>query len=496
MSSCVDHPISQSDHLFTRLRSFPFVKYTDQFFMSKLHFLLIGALTVLSNLFGLELPVYCCFIAFGIYISLFGKDLLPLIPIIICCYIAPSRDNNPGINPDSIFYPENGGILLIILVALFAACVAFRLALDPQIGRRSFLKAKRKLLPGIIALGCAYLLAGAFSGNYFANGWSNTVFAALQFASILLPYYLLTGAVKWDEAHSRYFAWAGICVGFSVLIEILAVYIIADPIVGNEIDRNRIYTGWGNYNNMGALLAMMIPFAFQLGCTKKRSWLYSLCGGLFLMGVLLTCSRTSIIIGVAIFVASVMELFLNSRYRRICVRTNLIAFAIMGTLVLIFYHDVIPSYIEIFTIQRSISSRFAGFEEGIMQFMKYPLFGGSFYATDYYLEEWSTVDAFTSFFPARWHNTPIQLVASCGIMGFAAYAYHRLQTIYLIMSKQSIENIYIVLSVCALLLTSLFDCHFFNIGPTLFYSMALAFAEKYTSPDDPARLPTFPKKAT
>ena len=30
----------------------------------------------------------------------------------------------------------------------------------------------------------------------------------------------------------------------------------------------------------------------------------------------------------------------------------------------------------------------------------------------------------------------------------------------------------------ALLLMSLLDCHFFNIGPTLVYSIGLAFAEK------------------
>ena len=34
------------------------------------------------------------------------------------------------------------------------------------------------------------------------------------------------------------------------------------------------------------------------------------------------------------------------------------------------------------------------------------------------------------------------------------------------------------LSVMALLLASLLDCHFFNVGPVLFYSMALAYAEK------------------
>ena len=40
------------------------------------------------------------------------------------------------------------------------------------------------------------------------------------------------------------------------------------------------------------------------------------------------------------------------------------------------------------------------------------------------------------------------------------------------------EKSFIGLSILVLLLTSLLDCHFFNIGPVLFYSMALAFAEK------------------
>ena len=479
MDTNLEVPLSARPHLFARLRSLPFVRYTDLFFLSKMHFILIGGLTVLSNVFGLELPVYCCLIALGIYIALFGKDFLPLIPLIGCCYITPSRNNNPGINADSIFYPQNGGILLLVLVILLVAAIVFRLAVDPDIGRRAFLTAKRGQMSGILVLGCGYMLAGAFSGNYFTDGYSNALFAFLQFLSVFLPYYLFTGSVKWDEAPSRYFAWTGICLGFSLLIEMLAVYVIAHPIVGSDIDRNLIYTGWGNYNNMGGMLVMMIPFAFQLGCIKKKSWLYSLCGGLFLMGVLLTCSRTSILFGIAVFIGSIMELFLNSRHRRTCVRTNLIAFGIVFAVIFIFYHDVFISYLEIFTIERSIHSRFAGYEEGIKQFMRYPLFGGSFFCKEYLLEEWSKVDAFTSFFPARWHNTPIQMIASCGIVGLAAYGFHRIKTIRLFMEKKTLENIYIGLSILSLLLMSLFDCHFFNIGPTIFYSMALAFAEKH-----------------
>lgn len=469
--------VSRTD-LFAKLRKLPFVRYTDIFFQSKMHFMLIGLLTVLSNIFGLELPVYCCIIAMAIYIAFFGKDFLPLIPLVGCGYITVSRHNNPGINPNSIFYPQNSGLFIFALLCLLAIAMVIRLCFDPEIGQKAFLTAKRKQLGGILLLCASYMLAGAFSGSYTR---SNMLFAFLQAMSVFLPYYLFSGSIKWQEAPNRYFAWTGICLGFSLVVEIIAIYITVNPIVNNAINRNLIYTGWGNYNNIGAYLVLMIPFAFQLGTVKKRSWLYSLCGSLFLVGVLLTCSRTSILVGVLTFFLSMMALFVHSRHRRICVQTNLIVFGTLLALVLIFYYDVFISYLKIFTIERSISSRFAGFSEGFQQFLKYPVFGGSFYAKDYLLEEWSTVVTFTSRFPARWHNTLIQMGASCGTVGLLAYGYHRYRTIRLFAAKRTIENTFTGISIFALLLMSLFDCHFFNIAPTLFYSMALAFSEKHST---------------
>ena len=43
--------------------------------------------------------------------------------------------------------------------------------------------------------------------------------------------------------------------------------------------------------------------------------------------------------------------------------------------------------------------------------------------------------------------------------------------------NQSKEKAFLGCSIAALLVCSLFDCHFFNVGPTLFYAMTLAFAE-------------------
>ena len=54
---------------------------------------------------------------------------------------------------------------------------------------------------------------------------------------------------------------------------------------------------------------------------------------------------------------------------------------------------------------------------------------------------------------------------------------HRIQTLRLFLKNPAKEQVFIGCSVAALLVCSLFDCHMFNIGPVLFYSMALAYAE-------------------
>ena len=75
----------------------------DAFLRSPWYVLLIACLTVISSAFGLELIVYSVFVAVAVYLCLLGDDLLPLMPIVVCCYIAPSFVNNPGRNPQSIF---------------------------------------------------------------------------------------------------------------------------------------------------------------------------------------------------------------------------------------------------------------------------------------------------------------------------------------------------------------------------------------------------------
>ncbi len=480
MLNKTDNLICQKVDPVSRLRKLPFVDAMDRFLASPAYFFFIGALTALAHVFSVELVMYLICILLGLYLSFFGKDYLPLMPIFVCCYISPSRSNNPGRHESSIFLGTSG-IFIQLLVAVLLLSVIYRLIVDPKIGQKAFWSRKRKLLPGILALGAAYLLAGAGSGHYFDQKLNNLAFGFIQFLAIFLLYFLLTGAVKWEDAPSHYLAWTGLCVGFVLLAEIANIYLTQNVIVDGQIQRNLFYTGWGHYNNLGALLTMMIPFPFQMACNSKKSWLWYLCAVTFLIGVMLTCSRGSMVFAVGIYILSGLVVMFKSRNRRVALTVNGITFGVLLLLFLIFYQQILQLFNQMFTNSMSIMERINGYKAGFQQFLEDPIFGGTFYPLNTKLYHWANVESLTSFIPPRWHNTFVQLAASCGVAGLVAYGYHRVQTIQLLLRKPTTEVVYIYISILALLLMSLLDCHFFNVGPVLFYSMGLAFAENCTA---------------
>lgn len=478
MLQTIDSPVSSGDNFILRMQAHPICRKVNAFLLSPYYFLLIGAMTVAASVFSAELIVYTCFILIGLYISLCGKDYLPIIPLVVCSYIAPSVANNPGKSENSIFFAQNSGIYLLCLAGLFVLSLILRLCLDPQIGREAFLGCKRKLLPGMLILGAGYLLGGAFSGYYFASGVRSILFAFIQFVAVFLLYFLLTGSVKWEGVPKDYLAWAGLCTGFVVVCQLLYIYGAHDVIVDGEIQRGRIYCGWGTYNNMGALLAMMIPFAFQLACSRKRGLIYHLCALIFLFGVVLTCSRGSILVSVVIYALSYSIVIYKDMHTKSSILVHILTVVVVGGLLLAFHKELFRLFRVLIDRGLDPSNRFEIYAEGIKQFFKYPIFGGTFYATDYDIYDFSDIAAFSSFFPPRWHNTIVQLLASSGIVGLIAYLYHRFETLMLFGKKPTLGKGFIALSILALLGTSMLDCHFFNVGPVLFYSMALAFAEK------------------
>lgn len=451
------------------LREHPTINQINRFLATPHYIVAVMALTAAANLLGLELIAYTLMALTAVYTCLLGADLLPLMPLFVCCYLAPGAENNPG-RSDATIFSGASGIYLACLAGLILVALTVRLIRD----RKTFFSAKPKLLPGMLALAGAYLLSGI--GNPAAFG-KNTLFALLQSAAIMLPYWLFTGGVDWKNVRRDYFAWVGFGTGCLLVLEIIGIYCGDRIVVNGIIQRRSIYTGWGMYNNIGGFLAMMIPYAFCLATQYRKGWIGTVAGSVFLVCVVMTCSRSSILGGTAIFGICVLLMLHYARNRRHNT-IALITIAVLSVLTLLLFRGQLTRlFSDLLRRGLDPSSRDEIYREGLKLFAQQPVFGNSFYSPGYQPWGWSTSQAFSNFFPPRWHNTIVQLLASCGIVGLAAYLFHRLQTLQLFLGRATKENTFIACSVFVLLVCSLFDCHFFNLGPALFYSMALSFAE-------------------
>lgn len=444
----------------------------NRFLATPYYILAVTALTLVANTLSLELPVYTLFALVAIYTAVLGDDLLPLTPLFLFCYITPSIDNNPGRNAQSVFSGKSGVYIAIlgILILLAMGCYVIR-------NRKAFFRQKRYLLPGLLALSAAYLLSGIGSEHYGKIAQNNLLFGAMQAAALLLPYLLLTGGVQWTKARQDYLAWVGFTGGGAVLVQLIVCYLTQSVVVDGIIERRNIYTGWGMYNNMGFLIAMAIPFAFYLATKYHRGWIGTVIGSVFLVGVLLSCSRTSLLMGTVIYCICVFFMLHYAKNRRHNT-IALVSVLVLGCAVLLlFRHQLLRLFSDFLGMGVDPSSRDVFHREGLKLFAQQPLFGNSFYSPGYTPWDFSMVDALSKLIPPRWHSTPLQLLVSCGAVGVIAYVFHRFQTVRLLARNRSKEATFIGCAMGVLLLCSLFDCHFFNLGPTLFYSAALAFLE-------------------
>ncbi|MBR4864038.1 MAG: O-antigen ligase family protein [Oscillospiraceae bacterium] len=427
---------------------------------------------LISNTLAAEPMVYTIYALLTAYVCIHGSDLLPLMPVFACCYIAPSVHNNPGRNEVSVF-AGSSGVYMAVLGGIIAAACIYRLVRD----RKKYFGRKYRLLPGMLLLSAAYLLGGIGIPDYWENGASNLLFAFLQGASIWVLYLLFSGGVDWKKAERSYFAWLGFFLGFVLLLEILWIYVSQGVIENGVILRDRIYTGWGIHNNLGAMLVMMIPFAFYLATKEGKVWLGTVSGSLFLVGVFLSSSRNAILTGCGIYFICIVLMLYYASERRKCTIAALLCMGAGALGVILLSPKLLVLFSDILALGFDPNSRDGMYVHGMEMFLRYPIFGCSFFSPDLTPWGWSTVEAFAGFFPPRWHNTLVQLLASCGVVGTVAYGIHRVETVVMLFKNRSAEKLFIGCSVLALIICSLFDCHFFNVGPTLFYAMALAFAE-------------------
>ncbi len=452
----------------------PFFSWINAFIHSKWFVFCLAVFSVISNVLGLDFYYYFTIACLAIYISIFGKDYLPYIPMMIFCYIVPSIKNNPSKSENSIFLLNNGGLTLIIMGGAVAFFFLIRLIFDREIGFKSMVKTKYRLLGGMVFLGISYAISGLGSAMLEGFEIKNLIFAGVQFAAMVVPYFILCFGVKWNKVVKDYLAFCLLAFGIIVGLEILYAYYANGVINNGRPNNGLIFSGWGVNTNMGAMVALSMPFAFYYICKDKNVIISNLIVIFLFFTNVMSLSRNSILIGVLMYL--VCEIIVLCKSQKII--TKLITALSILILIVDFY--LFNNYIFntlgfSFANGFTSSTRIELYEHAIETFYSFPLFGGGFYGINSGLSPDEV--GWNAFFPRMWHNTPLQIMATGGLICLIAYIVHRIQTIKLIIKKRNIENGFIALSIISLLLMSLLDCYFFQLGPMLFYASAFAFIE-------------------
>ncbi len=464
-----------------KLSSLPIIKTINEFLNSPWFIFMVGILVVVANIFAMELLAYWICTVIAVYTSIFGKDYLCYMPMLVGCYITPNFKNNPGRYASSLFSIKGDGKELLLMAGLIILALIYRLRADRNL-RKNMFKTKRKLLWGMLALGVAYLLSGIGVNGYTTVAFKNIRFALLQFLSIFVPYFLLSGGVEWKDVDKRYCACVGLMMGLVVGLELVGVYALNNVFIDGVLRRENIFTGWGICNNMGVLISMSIPFAFYFVYKNDRPILFSMVAVALCVFSVLTTSRACILASMVIYIVCLIVIFVKAPCKRVKLITVINIFLLIATL----------SAMGILTYKAVTTAFASGFNSrgrlrlywlGLQVFAEDSIFGSSFYTLNDLAHGdnanwiWSQMGGFNEIIPGRWHNTIIQMLATCGIVGLFAYLFHRIQTVVLFAKNLTVEKMFIGLSIAVLLGMSLLDCHFFNIGPILFYSPALAFME-------------------
>lgn len=428
------------------------------------------ALTAISFALNAEVVLYTAFALITVFTVFCAPDVLPLMPLLIVGYVANSPNSNPGKNTNSVFSGISG-IYVICMAVIIVVSLVYLVIRD----REKLFRKNGMLLKGLLILTAAYMISGIGFPGYLRLAWKNIPYGLIQGAALLLPYWLMTGGVDWKRHRKDYFAWLGFAVGCLLVFEVLWIYLSQGVISGGIVDRNKIYTGWGMYNNLGGMLAAMIPFAFWLSVYYKKTWFGYVAGLIMLLGVMASCSRSSMILGALCYLACC--LLLPSGRHSFLQWWILLGLAAAVGLILILFREPLFYALNQMLDGTNMHSRLAIYGQGLGEFLKNPILGSSFYPAEGLSYSWAET-GITELMPARWHNTAIQLLTSTGIVGFAAYGYHRYQTLQLVRKHGNRLDILLMLSPMVILLGSLVDCHIFNVGPGMFYAMALAWLEK------------------
>ena len=461
-----------------KIKDSVFVNGIKYFLSSGFFPFITAAVTLICYYLSLDIVIIAYIGITGALIFLLLDDVSPVFTVFLFMGVMLSMKNSPSTirGHSDYFYRPEIFVPIIIIITLLVAAMVFRFV-------KTCINKKFKLTPmffGLCAFSVALLLNGANQKDYDIK---NLMFSGMMVAFFLGIFVVVKDNLKLDKKPYEKIALSFFALSILLIIELVVVYAINDGVVANgHIDRERLIWGWGKYNYYGVLAVMCIPAVTYLAGIKKHGYLYTLYSFLIILACVFSCSRQNYICAALIYPVCLVILLWKGKYRKINAIIIGVAVIAAAVFVGVAFNQISDAFKRLCENFYYVGGEFSGngrtrlWRDAIKNFKSSPIFGIGF--TTFLPED--PKNGF-SFIPSMYHNTILQMMGACGILGLVTYCVHRVQTVISYFKNITVERTFIVLIILVILITSLIDHHLFSIFPTIVYSCLVAVLVKSES---------------
>ncbi|MCM1367264.1 MAG: O-antigen ligase family protein [Roseburia sp.] len=436
-----------------------FGKETDKFINSIWYVFSIGAVCIFSH--SLDIPVVGAALLTLLLVPalIFCKNSFVLIPFLMMCAFVLSDKTTP----QSGYYntPLRISVLCILLVFIVAAFV-FNIVYYGK-WKRIF---KRAYLTISLAVLSAALLTGGLASPLLTVGGFTT---ALSIAAVMfLPYSLLVNCGEYQGRKTvEYFAWSAVTASVAIGAGMLKQYLISDIDIFGSFKMN-LKLGYVGPNTGAAIVTIAIPLTFYLVYASKYGYLYMLFVALEMGIIAMTFSRASLVVAVPGTVVVAIVMCFKKKEGRLGYWIAFgIALAIVLIIAIVYRHALYRVFLSMFEGDSTGNGRTDLWKSGLKVWKDEPILGGG----------WSILVQSGHYYYS-YHCTPLTYLYCSGLVGLAAYGYHRYRTVRLVFTaKLTSERVFVALSVLAMLLNALLDIAMTSPTHLLYYAIMLSLIE-------------------
>lgn len=441
------------------------------FFDGNIYPAVYAVIALVCSFTGFELAFFSVSAAVAVFTTVFCRDtkslFVPLVLVIYC--VSQKHTPQPPYNSDYLYRTSFLIAAGCLLAAVFAAMLFRMIACK---GTGNVFRTRTKARWGLFALGAVLVLNGIFYEGYTIGNLLCGIALALSFVWFYVYFY---NTLDWTDRTAEYVAKILVIASAVILVQLAKVYIFDGAVTGGSINKNALVLGWGMSNNIGAMLAMFMPAGFYLAYRSRFGAAYYIYGCAVFAGVVLTLSRTSVLVAAAALLACMILLSIRGRHVRFVRIFNAVLAVSLAVSAVVFSEQLAQIFRHYLERGFDDTGRYEIWADGVENFLRAPVFGVGFCTPiapgwSYGIENW--------LFPDMYHNTYVQLLACCGVFGAAAYTFHIVQGLILVFKRPTPERIFFFFVIAVLSGMSMADNHLFHIFPALVYSALLALCEK------------------